>query len=732
MSSATSSRQPIVLRVHKAGALVGVKQFLDSQIVLGRQPDLQLPLDGDAVAFIHAAIEERDGRWYLADLGSETGTKRNSEVVLDVELQSGDVIEVADYRIEFFIGVPRPKSAPPPVTASLPVMPPPQPPSAPPPKAAPPPQAASEAPAKIATPPSPNSGSGTSGSGVAPRPPQRPTETAAKSAPGTPVVNVLEGTLGTDGLAVPSSRSRLPRAEKRKKAHRTFAAPSRHSDIRQIVKPTKGTVIEVIVAWKERIIATRSFSGQHVVTVGSHPSCDLPVPIMGAKLRKLPVVKVGSPAIVTMLPEMEVEVMRGQSVQVWAELQRINRLTRDGNFTRLSLEQGELAKIDVGEGISIIVRYVAESPKPLAAPFFDLTNSEITGVILSLAMMAVLGLYANFYIPAQPLPPEAGLDEPLRTAVVIVKPTPPPPPPPPPEPTPVRTVVEIPPQPQPTPPPQPVVRATPAPVKQTVVPRQQQATTVAQNNRPAGQAANPAPNRNQNAPRVQTSVKQGGAIKTTDKPAAQMQSRSKDASKSGIFSTFGAGANDRIAGSTTGAGALAGIAGANTGASGMNEDRQGTGLGSSIRDTGQGGTGTALDRGVRGGRGSLGSGTGASGLGQGGIGKLGVKVQIGQEGAEVGGTIDKEAIRRVIRANLTAIQKCYERELNRTPDLVGKLVIEWDIGEQGVVLRTGVRSNELGSREVANCLMARLKTWRFPEPPANEVVTVAYPFVFSN
>ena len=292
--------------------------------MLGRQPDLQLLLEGDAVAFIHAAIEERDGRWYLADLGSETGTKRNSEVVLDVELQSGDVIEVADYRIEFFIGVPRPKSAPPP-----------QPPSAPPPKTAPPPQAASEAPATTAT-----STSLSTGSVTAPRPPQRPNEPTAKAAPGTPVVNVLEGTLGTDGHAVPTSRSRLPRAEKRKKAHRTFAAPSRHSDIRQIVKPTKGTVIEVIVAWRERIIATRSFSGQHVVTVGSHPSCDLPVPIMGAKLRKLPVVKVGSPAIVTMLPEMEVEVMRGQSVQVWAELQRISRLTRDGNLTRLSLEQG--------------------------------------------------------------------------------------------------------------------------------------------------------------------------------------------------------------------------------------------------------------------------------------------------------------------------------------------------------------------------------------------------------
>ncbi|MFT2612731.1 AgmX/PglI C-terminal domain-containing protein, partial [Escherichia coli] len=74
------------------------------------------------------------------------------------------------------------------------------------------------------------------------------------------------------------------------------------------------------------------------------------------------------------------------------------------------------------------------------------------------------------------------------------------------------------------------------------------------------------------------------------------------------------------------------------------------------------------------------------------------------------------------------IRSCYERELNKTPDLVGKLTVEFDIGEKGVVLRAAVKINELGNRAVGECLTARLKTWRFPEPPTNEVVTVAYPF----
>lgn len=726
-------KQPVVLRIHKNGSLVGVKQFTESQIVIGRQSDLQLPLEGDAVAVIHCTLESRDDAWYLADLGSQTGTKKNGEVVLDNPIQSGDTIEIGDYRIEFYIGIPKPKVAPPELVSAPPVKPVAPPVAEPPPAATPPPVSATPVvpppaapPIDLKAPPKP----------IAPPSAPKvdpPAPTTGKIAEFSrpverPTVDIISGGGALETVAARPIRPSVRPASSHKKRHRkTFAPPSRYQNVKEFVKPTKGSVVEVMVAWRERVIATYSFSEKKVITIGSKASCDVPVPVMGSRLRSAPIVKIDQPATVYILPESTGELVRGQSSQPFSELSRTGRIGRDGELTTLVLEQGELVKMDVGEGISIIVRYVSEAPKPLMAPMFDLTTSEVTGIILSMALVALLSLYMYLYSPTKELLPEPGLDEPLRTAVIVVKPTPIPPPPPP---EPVR-VTEPAPTPAATPSPQ-IVRSTPSPVKQEIKQKQAQAQSLTAKKDP-GTAANPVPNRNKTGPRQQTSVKQGGAIKTTDQKASQMQSKSKDVSKAGIFSTFGGGgAQNSLAGQTTGSGELAGMSATATGRSGFNEDRAGEGLGSKVKDTGQGGTGKALD-GIVGGIKTEGRGGGNTGYGTGGLGgRTGVKVVPGGEGEAFSGTIDREAIRRVILANTRVIKACYERELNRTPDLVGKLVIEWDIGEKGAVLRTAVQRNELGNRAVAECLMARLKMWRFPEPPTNEIVTVAYPFVFSN
>ncbi|MBL7688127.1 MAG: AgmX/PglI C-terminal domain-containing protein [Bdellovibrionaceae bacterium] len=720
--STSTGRQPVVLRIHKGGALVGVKQFVDTQIVIGRQADVQLSLDDEKASVIHCTLEERDGVWSIADLGSATGTRKNGEVVLDSPILSGDVIEIGDYRIEFYIGAPKPK-APPPAVADGP---------APVPAAVSSAALAASAAAKaieskaidlFAEPPA--------GQPATPAQPLGPTSTAPK-VPTSPVKPNEQSTVDvfSASLETVSARPVRPASRKeykKKKSRKTFAPPSRFTNIKEVVKPTKGSVVEVLVAWRERIIATYSFSEKKVVTIGSKPDCDIPVPIMGARLRSAPIVKVDQPCVVFILPDANGEVVRGQTAQSFSELSRTGRVTRVGEQSSIALEQGEMLKMDVGDGISIVVRYVGEAPKPLMAPFFDLSNSEVTGIVLAMALVAVLSLYMYLYTPTKPLVAEPGIEEPLRTAVVIVAPTPVPPPPPPPP----AEVVKVEPVPTPvaTPPP---AKATPSPVKQIVKNKEAQAVSVVAKKDP-GVSAGAVPNRNKTGPRQQTSVKQGGAIKTTDSKASQMQSRSKDASKAGIFSTFGGGgAQNSLAGSTTGSGELAGLSATATGKSGFNENRPGEGLGSAVKDTGQGGNGKALE-GIAGGISTQGRGGGNSGYGTGGLGgRVGVKVVAGGEGEAFSGTIDREAIRRVIKSNERAIRACYERELNRTPDLIGKLVVEFDIGEKGIVLRTAVQRNELGNKEVADCLMGRLKTWRFPEPPTNQVVTVAYPFVFSN
>ena len=46
----------------------------------------------------------------------------------------------------------------------------------------------------------------------------------------------------------------------------------------------QGTVIEVLVAWKERIISTHHFAEKGVVSIGSSSKADVVVPVMQGEL----------------------------------------------------------------------------------------------------------------------------------------------------------------------------------------------------------------------------------------------------------------------------------------------------------------------------------------------------------------------------------------------------------------------------------------------------------------
>ncbi|RYZ71865.1 MAG: FHA domain-containing protein, partial [Proteobacteria bacterium] len=105
-------KKPVVLRIFKGDQLLGVKQFTEPQIVFGKPGEVQVALDGERVSLIHAAIEERDSGFFICDLGSETGTVKNGETVLDAPLESGDIVQIGEFRVEFYIGVPKPKAPP--------------------------------------------------------------------------------------------------------------------------------------------------------------------------------------------------------------------------------------------------------------------------------------------------------------------------------------------------------------------------------------------------------------------------------------------------------------------------------------------------------------------------------------------------------------------------------------------------------------------------------------------
>ena len=82
-----------------------MKQFDLVQVVIGHKAEVNLDLDSDQVSPIHCLIELRENGYYICDLGSQSGTFKNGQAVLDEMISSGDEIGVGPYKIGFFVGV---------------------------------------------------------------------------------------------------------------------------------------------------------------------------------------------------------------------------------------------------------------------------------------------------------------------------------------------------------------------------------------------------------------------------------------------------------------------------------------------------------------------------------------------------------------------------------------------------------------------------------------------------
>jgi len=175
---------------------------------------------------------------------------------------------------------------------------------------------------------------------------------------------------------------------------------------------------------------------------------------------------------------------------------------------------------------------------------------------------------------------------------------------------------------------------------------------------------------------------------------------------------LGTGINDKLGGLKGGAGLT---------------DRQGLGgLGSRGNGTGGGGTGLGL-----GGLGTKGDGRGGGGTGGidlGGRGHDTVRIIPGK--TVVVGGLSKEVIAKVIRDHQREIKYCYETELNKIPDLAGKVAAMFVIGPDGSVQDANVAETTLNNSTAENCMMTRIKRWKFPEPQGGGIVSVTFPWIF--
>ena len=159
------------------------------------------------------------------------------------------------------------------------------------------------------------------------------------------------------------------------------------------------------------------------------------------------------------------------------------------------------------------------------------------------------------------------------------------------------------------------------------------------------------------------------------------------------------------------------------------------GLGLTGIGPGGGGTGEGIGLGSIG---TLGHGAGAgtgSGAGS-GYGRLGGsrppqnRPTVTTEATVVTGALDKDIIRRVIRRHVNRFKFCYERELAKSPNLQGKVVIRFVINREGSVTTTQDAGSTMPNASVVACVQRTFASMQFPKPAGAGVVVVTYPLVF--
>jgi hypothetical protein len=167
------------------------------------------------------------------------------------------------------------------------------------------------------------------------------------------------------------------------------------------------------------------------------------------------------------------------------------------------------------------------------------------------------------------------------------------------------------------------------------------------------------------------------------------------------------------------------------------------------------GTGTGFGPGVNGTgttRGSTGKGPGGGGSAQGdfqssgkidtgetrkpgGTGGTGSAIKEAKVGFAGGGSGDLDGlsmgeIDKVVKSRAGVLKACYQRELNRSPGIGGKLVVTFTIAADGSVKSTRIAPDKstLRNAAVESCVKGQIARLKFPAKGGG---LVNYPFVFS-
>jgi pSer/pThr/pTyr-binding forkhead associated (FHA) protein len=100
----TAHRTPPIIELKPHTVVKGLEEgvtqsFSQERITIGRREENQVVLEADNISRNHAAIERRDGAYFVRDLESANGTFLNEQRIDDAPLNDGDRLRIGNFTI---------------------------------------------------------------------------------------------------------------------------------------------------------------------------------------------------------------------------------------------------------------------------------------------------------------------------------------------------------------------------------------------------------------------------------------------------------------------------------------------------------------------------------------------------------------------------------------------------------------------------------------------------------
>lgn len=670
--------KPITLTVHELGKPAETRVFERDLLKVGRLSSAHLRLDDAKVSRIHAVIEASgDGSGYsLIDMGSAEGTLLNGKRTSKAELKSGDEIRIGDVRIRVAFEGRAAVQAQAPNRSSLTEVP--------------------AAPVPVSSPLTPALGAAALGSA-----------NAAFAAPASPAAPAM-GQVSHAGMSSPQAQAEAPSAGIYVQTTTPQGTNSAWGTVPNTLAsknvPHKDRVLEVRLIWGDNVLDTVAATDKPVTlghekkVVGWGPfqqvkTCDLQFPpkLLPSRTYLLaePTQEEGTDYIIHLPPNSDGHVQHADGrLLSLAELQQ-NRLAQPGEVPgQLNYHlEAEETLLFSNHQFLFQIRYVRKNIL-VPPPWTERINYTWLNILLIAFFLHAVAILS---FVARPETKTELTEDLFKNTNRFAQ-----------------------------------FRLTPEQKKRN------ENNLLKRLKKKGGSAGAKARGKEGKAGRKDYKGKKQGRMAVKGDPSK------KEIAKSALNKLFGggkgAGGNRSYLFGSGGLGgelkgALGGVTGSHVG------DARGLG-GLGTRGVGGGGGGLSMNSVGLGALGTHGRGTGdGSGTGYGeGAGRLGRRakrdINISPGTPVIMGSLDKEIIHRVIRSHMNQIRYCYEKELQRSPGLFGKVATEFVISAQGSVSRVDIKEASLQNAEVHRCIQAKIRTWRFPKPKGGGIVIVKYPFIF--